>query len=98
LGDLGRHGEALTASEEDVTIRRELAAARPDVFRPGLAQSLDNLSIRLADLGRHGEALTASGEAADSYRELATARPDEFRPLLATAPLLMWPQRGGARR
>ena len=37
LGGLGRREEALAASQEAVTIRRELAAARPDAFRPDLA-------------------------------------------------------------
>ena len=54
LADLGRREEALAASEEAATIRRELAAARPDAFRPGLAGSLNNLSYRLASLGRRG--------------------------------------------
>ena len=50
LGDLGRREDALAASQEAVTIRRELAAARPDAFRPDLALSLTNLSNRLAGL------------------------------------------------
>ena len=62
---------------------RELAAARPDVFRPDLAMSLGNQSDRLADLGRPEEALAAIGEAVAAYRELAAARPDVFRPDLA---------------
>jgi len=36
----------------------ELAAGRPDVFRPDLAMSLNNLSVRLGDLGggmTHGQ-------------------------------------------
>jgi hypothetical protein len=45
--DLGRPEDALTAIEEAVAIRRELAAARPDAFRPDLAMSLNNLSNRL---------------------------------------------------
>ena len=83
LGDLGRREEALAAIEEAASIRRELAAARPDEFRPDLAMSLSNLSIRLADLGRREEALAAAREAADTYRELAAARPEEFLPDLA---------------
>ena len=83
LGDLGRREQALAAIQEAVTIRRELAAARPDAFRPVLAISLNNLAYRLADLGRQEQALAASQEAADIYRELAAARPDAFRPYLA---------------
>ncbi len=85
LGDLGRREEALAAIQEAVTIRRELAAARPDAFRPDLAASLNNLSNRLGDLGRREEALAAIQEAAEVYRELAAARPDAFRPALAAS-------------
>jgi hypothetical protein len=83
LGGLGRREEALAAIQEAVTIRRELAAARPDAFRPALATSLNNLAVRLGGLGRREEALAASQEAAEVYRELAAARPDAFRPDLA---------------
>ena len=85
LGDLGRREEALAASQEAVTIGRELAAARPDAFRPDLATSLNNLSLRLGALGRREEALAASQEAVTIRRELAAARPDAFPPALATS-------------
>ena len=85
LGGLGRREEALAAIQEAVTIGRELAAARPDAFRPDLAGSLNNLSVRLGDLGRREEALAAIQEAAGIYRELAAARPDAFRPDLAAS-------------
>ena len=52
LGAMGRWEEALAASQETVAIRRELAAARPDAFRPDLASSLNNLAAGLAALGR----------------------------------------------
>ena len=54
LAGLGRREEALAAIEEAVTIRRELAAARPDAFRPDLAVSLNNLSVRLGEPGAAG--------------------------------------------
>ena len=79
LGDLGRLEDALTAIEEAVTIRRELARARPDVFRPDLAKSLTNLSVYLGELGGPEDALTAIEEATGAYRELAAGRPDVFR-------------------
>ncbi len=82
LGDLGRP-EALAAIQEAVSIRRELAVARPGVFRPDLADSLNNLSTWLGGLGRREEALAAIQESAGVYRELAEARPDVFRPDLA---------------
>ena len=85
LADLGRREEALAAIQEAAEVYRELAAARPDAFRPDLATSLNNLSNRLGDLGRREEALAAIQEAAEVYRELAAARPDAFRPALATS-------------
>ena len=84
LADLGRREDALAAIQEAASICRELAAARPDAFRPDLAASLNNLSVRLADLGRREDALAAIQEAAAIYRELAAARPDAFRPDLAS--------------
>ena len=83
LADLGRREEALTAIEEAVTIRRQLAQADPDTFSPGLAMSLGNLAAHLAGLGRREDALTASQEATDTYRELARADRDAHLPGLA---------------
>ena len=83
LGDLGRREDALAAIEEAVTLRRELATARPDAFVPDLAMSLNNLSVRLAGLGRREDALAAIEEATGLYQVLATARPDAFGPDLA---------------
>ena len=96
LADLGRPEEALAAIQEAITIRRELAAARPHWYavlrrrgqrtlRSDLAMSLNNLSLQLADLGRPEEALAAIQEAAEVYRELAAARPDAFWPGLAAS-------------
>jgi tetratricopeptide (TPR) repeat protein len=85
LGDLGRREDALAASEEAVTIRRELARTRPDAFGPDLATSLNNLSADLSDLGRREDALTVVEEAVTIRRELAAARPDAFRPDLASS-------------
>jgi len=81
LSDLGRHEEALTATQEAVDIRRRLAAARPDA----LAGSLNDLGARLGNLGRPKEALAAAQEAVDIYRRLAAARPDALLPDLATS-------------
>ena len=47
LSDLGRREEALERAEEASDLYRELAAARPDAFRPDLAMSLNNLASRL---------------------------------------------------
>ncbi len=46
-------------------------AARPDAFRPDLARSLNNLSLRLGDLGRQEDALGVIQEAITIRRELA---------------------------
>jgi hypothetical protein len=83
LAGLGRREEALAAIEEATGVYRELAAARPDAFRPDLAASLTNLSNGLGDLGRREEALAAIEEATDIRLELAAARPDAFGPDLA---------------
>ena len=83
LAELGRREEALAAIEEAVTIRRELARARPDAYLPDLATSLNNQSVCLADLGQREEALAAIEEAVTICRELARARPDAFLPDLA---------------
>ena len=71
LGALGRREEALAAVQEAVAIRRELAAARPEAFRPDLATSLSNLSARLGALGRREDALAANEEAVTIRQELA---------------------------
>ena len=44
LADLGRREDALAAIREAAGIYRELAAARPNMFRPDLAMSLNNLA------------------------------------------------------
>ena len=47
----GAAAEALPVTKEAVAIRRELADASPDRYRPDLAQSLDNLGYVLSDWG-----------------------------------------------
>ena len=77
--------DALSATEEAVSIRRQLAAAYPDRYRPDLADSLNNLGVRLSELGRPADALLAEQEAVRIRRELAAANPDRYRPGLAIA-------------
>ena len=77
--------EVLATGQEATDIHRELAAARPDAFRPHLVGSLHNLSNRLAGMGRLEEALAAIQETTDIFRELAAGRPDAFRPHRATS-------------
>jgi tetratricopeptide (TPR) repeat protein len=71
LAGLGRREEALAAITEATETCRELAAARPDAFRPGPATSLSNLAVLLGELGRREEALAAIEEATAIRRELA---------------------------
>ncbi|KAF7970972.1 hypothetical protein HWV62_22509 [Athelia sp. TMB] len=85
LSDLGRHIDALVASQEDVKLRRALSAERPAAFNAVLAQSLDNLSVRLSDHGRHEEALAAIQEAVGRHRALAVERPEAFNDALANS-------------
>ena len=75
MAELGLYEDALAAITEAVEIRRELAAARPDVFRPNLAASLNNQSTAFAELGRYEDALAAITEAVAMYREQAAAYP-----------------------
>jgi tetratricopeptide (TPR) repeat protein len=82
LAALGRHEEALAATQDAVAIRRALADACPDAFRPDLAASLHNLGIRLAALGRYDKALAATEEAVAIRRALADERPAAFLPTL----------------
>ena len=57
------------------------ALFRRNTFRPDLAWSLIDLSVRLGDLGRREDALAAIEEAIALRRELAAARPDVFLPI-----------------
>ena len=86
----------LSAAEEAVTIRRELAAARSDAFRPGLALSLTNLAVDLGDLGLPEDALSAAEEAAGIYRELAAKWPDAYhQELEQSLGVAAWLEAGG---
>jgi tetratricopeptide (TPR) repeat protein len=79
LSQTGRWSEALPVTREAMEIRRELAAAYPDRYRPDLAGSLSNLGVRFSELGRPAEALPVTREAVEIYRELAAANPDRYR-------------------
>ena len=82
-------------SRKPSTIRRELAAARPDAFRPDLAMSLNNLSVLLAGLGRREEALATIQEAVETYRELAARWPDAYQhELEQSSRVVAWLEQG----
>ncbi|MDG4834817.1 tetratricopeptide repeat protein [Solwaraspora sp. WMMD1047] len=85
LAEAGRRSEALTFSQEAVTLRRELAEANRDAYLPDLAVSVNNHALRLAEAGRRSEALTFSQEAVTVYRELAEANRDAYLPDLAAS-------------
>ena len=70
--------------EEAVAIRRELAAASPDRYRPDLAASLANIGKVLSELGRPDRRPAGRPRRPSAiYRELAAASPARYRPDLA---------------
>jgi tetratricopeptide (TPR) repeat protein len=83
LAQTGRPAEALPPTQEAISIRRQLAAADPDRYRPDLANSVRDLGILLSDVGRPAEALPATQEAVQIHRELAAANPERYRSDLA---------------
>ncbi|MFF9273351.1 tetratricopeptide repeat protein, partial [Streptomyces rochei] len=85
LAEAGRHGEALTTTDEAVKIRRRLAQDNPAAYEPNLAGSLSNLGIQLAEMGHRREALTTTDEAVKIYRRLAQDNPATYEPNLATS-------------
>lgn len=72
---LGRREESLATTEEALTLYRELASKRPDVFLSELATSLNNLGNMQSGLGQLEDALAATEEAVEILRELASKRP-----------------------
>ena len=72
--DLGRHPEALAATEEAVGLWRPLARDNP-AHQPDLAGGADQPRDSLAELGRYPEALAATEEAVGLWRPLARDNP-----------------------
>jgi Tetratricopeptide repeat len=70
LAKLGRHQEALAATEESVGLWRPLARDNP-AHQPDLARALDDFGNRLGDLGRHQMALAAGEESVGLWRPFA---------------------------
>jgi tetratricopeptide (TPR) repeat protein len=66
---------SLAASEEALQIRRRLVAANPAVFEPGLATTLNNLSVCYTELRRHDDAVRAIDEALTIRKRLAVLDP-----------------------
>ena len=74
--------EALAATEEAVTLRRELAAANRDAYLPDLATSLWMFAVVRQSLGTEtGKAVDAAKEAESIFSALAAAEPAAFTEL-----------------
>ncbi|KAF7973983.1 hypothetical protein HWV62_13868 [Athelia sp. TMB] len=85
LHDEGKREEALTTTQEAVTVFRALAEQYPTTFNVDLAQNLRNLSSRLSNVGRREDALSAIEEAVDLHRALVVEHPAEFDAELASS-------------
>jgi len=83
LSSAGLYGEALSAAQQAIVIRRRLAQADPARHEPMLANSLGNLGIDLWNRGQPAEALEAMTEAVGIYRCRADAEPDTYEEDLA---------------
>ncbi|SDO93036.1 Tetratricopeptide repeat-containing protein [Streptomyces sp. cf386] len=82
---LGHAATAHATMTECVTMRRELAALRPEAHRPKYAESLNCLAVGLADLGHIGRAMAPAREAVSIYRELVAGGAVDLRQPLARA-------------
>nr|MDT0663453.1 tetratricopeptide repeat protein [Micromonospora sp. DSM 115978] len=83
LTEAGRRADAVTWSEQAVTLHRELAHTDPETHLPDLALSVNNHAVNLAAVGRHTDAFTWSEEAVTHYRALARSNRDAHLPDLA---------------
>ncbi|MFH1487118.1 MAG: hypothetical protein ABIH46_13685, partial [Chloroflexota bacterium] len=72
------------AAEEAVHINRELAAERPDAFRPYLAGSLNTVARCLSGLGRREEALELTQQAVKMLKPQSLALPGAFAQWMGT--------------
>jgi hypothetical protein len=88
-GDMGQREAALASSKEAVRLFKRLVKLKwpvesnPDAVLPGLADSLNNLSIQQGAMGQRKAALASIEEAARISRELAKLNSDAFLPVLA---------------
>ncbi|NGO79476.1 trypsin-like peptidase domain-containing protein [Streptomyces sp. YC504] len=79
LHHAGRHDEALAEGERVVAVRRELAAARPDIHLPGLALSLHNL-VGFRWVAGDPSAMEAAYEVVEIYESLTRSNPAAHLP------------------
>ena len=77
---MGQLEEALEVAVDHVALWRDVAQDQPNAFNPGLARSLNNLSIHLSDLGHREEALEVARECMALRHDLARDRPNVFNP------------------
>ncbi|MCS7324962.1 MAG: tetratricopeptide repeat protein, partial [Thermoflexales bacterium] len=82
LGAVGQREAALQATQEAVSLYRQLAQANPQAFLPDLAASLHNLGARLSEVGQREAALKAALESVSIRRQLARDNPRAFLPRL----------------
>ena len=68
----------MKAYREAEEVYRELAARRPDVYRPDLAMTLNNLGGALSELGDSEAAAKAYQAAASLYEAAAEKTPTAF--------------------
>ncbi|WP_189830229.1 protein kinase family protein [Streptomyces zaomyceticus] len=65
-----RSVEAIADLLEAVNVYREVGSWDPETHNPGLAMSLNNLSVKLREAGRRDESLAAASEAETLFRSL----------------------------
>jgi Tfp pilus assembly protein PilF len=83
LSDNNEMGGAKQAYEEALQIYRQLAEKNPDVYRPDVAMTLNNLGALLYANNEMGGAKQAYEEALMIRRQLAEKNPDVYRPDVA---------------
>jgi hypothetical protein len=79
------HPIALAATQAQVAVDEQRAAADPVTYGPALAQSLNNLSIRLAESGDRAGGLAAIQRAVEIYEALAAKNFAAYGPDLASS-------------
>jgi tetratricopeptide (TPR) repeat protein len=83
--DQNKLEESGKALEESLTIRRQLASTKPDVYLPDVAMTLNNLAVLHSDLHRTDEARKAYEESLRIRRQMARTKPDAYLPDVASS-------------
>jgi tetratricopeptide (TPR) repeat protein len=82
LTEAGRHGEALAALDEAISIGRKHVHKKPVRYAPNLAAALLMKAHLLAELGHIDEAVSSAEGAVDIYRTLVPGDQTRFEPIL----------------